>query len=871
MLTIAYYFLQVLVCSGIMVGYYWLVLRNRRFHQYNRFYLLAITLLAWIVPLIKIRWSKPPEIDTARMIQFLSVLADNNSAMEESIGKSGFQWNNNLLIGGLYLTVTAAFLFAMIRALVRLYRLLQKHSCRSVGEVYLVLTQAAGTPFSFFRYIFWNEEIDIRSEAGRQILQHELTHVKQKHSVDKIFMQLVLAAGWFNPFFWLIRKEMEMIHEFIADKKAVADGDTAALANMLLTAAYPQQQFSLANPFFFSPIKRRLQMLTNNTNPRFSYIRRLVVLPLIAIVVVLFAFRNKEKYVTLSMATMMEDVINKVKGGEETPANLVTIIDQANLEKRYTVVIDAGHGGQDKGSVAEDGTTESSIVLSVARMVKQFNSSDKIDIILTREEDTRMGAVDIVNRVNQVQADLYVSIHCEKSGKPSVSGMQLFVPNKAKASEYQKSVAAANYLTRSLGGLQKKMLGISFRQNGSWILDNVNTTAVLIETGFLTNTADLTSLKTDAYQRKLAAAILSGINGYLLAAEQDKLKPAEALSAEALLRDTLPARIGLSKAMIFVDGQQIAYEKLASVSPADIDHIQVLKGKDAVALYGKPGENGVVLISTKQTLSIRLDTGVVLRDYGVRPAIAAVNIRAKHVSDSLHWLSRTWEELQLEPNKPVITVDGVRYYNRLSQIDPADIASISIIKDQAAIARYGSEGRNGVIDIITKKNPTEGAPVRLEGITTLTNIAPPKVSGVITGGTFSGTISAATVKGTLMASTTPLEQVVVTGYPGFAGRNDNPPSFPGGLSAWANYLADHLNTGVIGANGGPRGKYTVSVFFVVLKDGTVRDIRAENDPGFGTAAEAVRVITHSGKWEPGERNGAATHMSHRVSISFYTK
>ena len=79
MLTTAYYFSQVVLCSGVMMGYYWLVLRNKRFHQYNRFYLLAIALLSWIVPLIKIRWSHPVVSQDTQMIRFLSVVADNNS------------------------------------------------------------------------------------------------------------------------------------------------------------------------------------------------------------------------------------------------------------------------------------------------------------------------------------------------------------------------------------------------------------------------------------------------------------------------------------------------------------------------------------------------------------------------------------------------------------------------------------------------------------------------------------------------------------------------------------------------------------------------------------------------------------------------
>jgi len=134
----------------------------------------------------------------------------------------------------------------------------------------------------------------LQSETGKKMLQHEITHIKEKHSIDKIFMQMVLIVGWYNPFFWFAKSEMNLIHEFIADQKSVKDGDAGSLAEMLLAAAYPQQQYLFANSFFFSPIKRRLLMIANNKNPRFSYVRRLIVLPLLAIVVLLFAFRKNE-------------------------------------------------------------------------------------------------------------------------------------------------------------------------------------------------------------------------------------------------------------------------------------------------------------------------------------------------------------------------------------------------------------------------------------------------------------------------------------------------------------------------------------------------------------------------------------------------
>ena len=330
MLTTAYYFLQVILCSAIMMAYYWIALRNKKFHQYNRFYLLAVALFSWTVPLIKIQWATTYS-HQQQVIKFLSVVADNNSEIEAVIGSKGFHWTMQGLVTVIYWTVAALLLIFLIKAFYRVLHLLKTHPCKHVGDVFLIITQAKGTPFSFFRYIFWNEEIDIRSASGKQILQHELTHVRQKHSVDKMLIQVMLIPGWFNPFFWLLKKEMEMIHEFIADKKAVQDGDTAALAQMLLTAVYPKHRFDLTHPFFFSPIKRRLQMLTNHKNPRFSYIRRLVILPLLAVVIVLFAFRNKEyrtnhPYLCKKCIGECLDMMCKQR------KNLVVAIKEVNLE-----------------------------------------------------------------------------------------------------------------------------------------------------------------------------------------------------------------------------------------------------------------------------------------------------------------------------------------------------------------------------------------------------------------------------------------------------------------------------------------------------------------------------------------------------------
>ncbi|WP_438945027.1 energy transducer TonB [Sediminibacterium sp.] len=95
-----------------------------------------------------------------------------------------------------------------------------------------------------------------------------------------------------------------------------------------------------------------------------------------------------------------------------------------------------------------------------------------------------------------------------------------------------------------------------------------------------------------------------------------------------------------------------------------------------------------------------------------------------------------------------------------------------------------------------------------------------------------------------------------------------PAEFPGGLPAWAKYLERNLNRDLPVENGAPPGKYTVVVSFIVAKDGSISDVVAENDPGYGTKNEAVRVITRGPKWKPAVQNGRNVIYRHKQSITF---
>jgi outer membrane biosynthesis protein TonB len=221
-------------------------------------------------------------------------------------GKSSIYSTNFLLAAG-YILVSLFFIANLILTLIKIRRLRRNNQRTEVKGIQFINTNASGTPFSFFNSIFWNRKIDLNSVSGQQILDHEIAHIREKHTYDKLFINVVLLFYWINPFFWLIRKELNMIHEFVADKVAMEDADVNAFAEMILASIYPQKQFSITNNFFYSPIKRRLLMLTKNKNSKVNYTSRLLALPLAVFIFIAVSGKVKASiendYVPASLTT----------------------------------------------------------------------------------------------------------------------------------------------------------------------------------------------------------------------------------------------------------------------------------------------------------------------------------------------------------------------------------------------------------------------------------------------------------------------------------------------------------------------------------------------------------------------------------------
>lgn len=496
-----YFLVKVILCSGILFGYYHLFLRNKVYHAYNRYYLLGAVVLSLIVPTIRFDIYNSDDHAQLQPIQMLQVVNNSDAYIEDIITTSHTQniELSDVLTAG-YFAVGLVLLVSFILLLHRMYSLIRNSEKNVLNNIVLINSTAEGTPFSFFRYLFWNSEIDINTETGRHIFSHELAHIKERHSLDKIFLNVVLVICWINPFFWLIRKELNMIHEFIADKKAVGQYDSAVLASMIIHTAYPKHNFLITNHFFYSPIKRRLEMLSKYKSARTTYFTRIMALPILFMLIAAFTFKAK-------------DAFTKV------------------IDKEFIVVIDAGHGGKDAGATAHDGSLEKDINLTLARKVLALNSNKQVKIILTRESDIYQSPQEKAKFAEKVNANLFVSIHVssDPSSTRQTSGMEVYVskdnfPNSAPSKVFASAVIntfSENYNLNVLPNPMQRPVGV-------WVLQANKCPAVLIEAGYISNEKDKAYLTSSEGMDAFAGNLLKAINRYVHEVDNlaiEKLEP----------------------------------------------------------------------------------------------------------------------------------------------------------------------------------------------------------------------------------------------------------------------------------------------------------------------------------------------------------
>ncbi|GEM_PF-1014631 len=263
---------KVILCSGVMFLYYQLFLKDRTFHYYNRFYLVSILVVSVLLPLLRVD-DFTIEPDNELYLLYLKLQNINNIKTEHH---DIIYFQLIAVVAGL---VSVFFSGRLIAGILKIQTFRKRYRKEVFEGIRFYQTNLPDAPFSFFRNLFWKDTILIQSDLGRQILKHEMVHIEQKHSVDKLLAEALTAVFWFNPFFYFIKKELHLIHEYLADHKTVQHADTKAFAQMLLASHFSGKVLPATSPFLNSNLKKRLTML-QKSKTQYGYVRKLAALPL---------------------------------------------------------------------------------------------------------------------------------------------------------------------------------------------------------------------------------------------------------------------------------------------------------------------------------------------------------------------------------------------------------------------------------------------------------------------------------------------------------------------------------------------------------------------------------------------------------------
>jgi len=298
------YLLKVILCSALFAGCYWQALRNRRFHHWNRFYIMASVLMSILIPMLIISVPASQIVLQATNSYLTNSVINQVKAVDVPLtsGVSLLSWT--WIVLGAYLSVVVFFLvrtFIFISGILRLKRRSERINRHDVNMYY---TDDAAAPFTFFRSVFWKKDDLTDSGEGSCMLRHELAHVRLGHSWDKMLMQLVCCLFWINPFFMLFRRELEIVHEFEADSESLNEGNSKELSSLILCTLYPKHYHDFISRFFQSPIKRRIIMITKNKTQKTSMdiLRKMSIIPIAMIALYAFSIRPTDTPTGISLS-----------------------------------------------------------------------------------------------------------------------------------------------------------------------------------------------------------------------------------------------------------------------------------------------------------------------------------------------------------------------------------------------------------------------------------------------------------------------------------------------------------------------------------------------------------------------------------------
>ena len=576
------YIVKSAVCLAVFYLFYRLLLSRETFHRFNRIALLGILILSCAIPFVEVTMKEPMEVSQQLLTwEELLLMADlNRTATIEAAPVSAITWREVLLM--VYLLGIVFFFLRNVWSLTRMLRLIKGSTLvRQENGITLITHQKKIAPFSWMKFVVISEK-DLK-ENGEEILTHEYAHIRKRHSIDLLIADICIFFQWFNPASWLLKQELQNIHEFEADESVIAQGiDAKKYQLLLIKKAVGTRLYSMANSFNHSSLKKRITMMLKEKSNPWARAKYLYILPLAALAVTAFArpevsaVADEISAVKVIAPAVHDSIQPNVQTAVAAPSSALDQMPEfpGGMEALNTYLRNNIRYPQEAQKAGIQGRVIIQFIVSKDGSITDAEVVESVDPQLDAEglrlikNMPRWKPGMRKGQANRVKQTLPIRFAFTKTSDKPENSNSIFLKNGSYNSSLKDVILLVN---------EQEVSPEIFRA-----IDPQRIQSVTV----LKDQASLAKYTTD----KSKTGII-----------QVKLKKED--QASDINIPTIRFDSQTSKSLVIIDGKAADATAVQALSPSQIKSIKVLKGQQAVDLFGEAAKNGAICVSTRSAES----------------------------------------------------------------------------------------------------------------------------------------------------------------------------------------------------------------------------------------------------------------------------
>ena len=621
------------LAAGVFFLAYLMLFQNKKHFVFNRIYLPATLLLSFLIPLITFTVVEYVEVPKASFNSYVRL----DNSFEGTIPAGTYSWWPHYLFL-IYWPGVAVFLFFLVTGHVKAIQIIRRSRNKNLFGYKVHITEKDVHPFSFFNKIIISERT-LGSRNLRMIVEHEKIHVQEMHTLDILFVEILFVLQWFNPFAWLLREAVKANLEYKTDDEIIRHHNPVAYQLAMVAQADKKGVAPFLTALNGGQLKDRIIMMKKNPCNRFALLKKLVVLPLLALIVMGLS----EREVRTEFIQQQEVIAQKEPAGLlQTLVSPGIITDQ---EGNYRMMMDSQqktllfvHEGYEPLEIISGSGRQIDVQLKTT--VSNSTPSDTVqsetnaemipDIkqVLSGNEPLYVVDGKITKLINQVPPQDIESIDVLKGpsaianyGTMGKNGVVL-ITTKSKSYDYlnedarivrpqpQDQIPLPEEWPQFPGGEEALRQYIannirypeSARENG--IQGKAYVSFRITREGKVTDVRLTRGVHPPLDQEALR--VVNNMPDWKPATKNGQVadSPLITVPVNFVIKDPVVKVISYANSPVIpgplyiVDG--IATTSIKNIDPDDIKHIDVLNSETSTALYGQRGKDGVIIISTKQ-------------------------------------------------------------------------------------------------------------------------------------------------------------------------------------------------------------------------------------------------------------------------------